>query len=267
MKAKIFSNQLIRHGRYLIELDCAFPIQRASPGQFVHVRIEDSCDPFLRRPLSIHDVASIRGRSRIKIVYEAVGKGTGLLARMKKGMILDLLGPLGKGFDVSRGVRADDVVLSAGGMGVAPLFFLAKKLVCSQSKSAGKKVHVFIGARSKDGILRDEEFRKLGCKVSLATDDGTRGIKGRVTDLLGAFLVSRDIKRKTMIYACGPKPMLLAVSELAAFKDVDAEVSLEEFMGCGLGACLGCVIRTTSGYQRICHDGPVFNAKDVVWGE
>jgi dihydroorotate dehydrogenase electron transfer subunit len=169
-------------------------------------------------------------------------------------------------------------------MGVAPLFFLAKKIIeVRGQKSEVRKPVVLIGGRTKEHILREREFKDLGCDVHIATEDGSKGHHGRVTDLLKELLAAscapqviekKDLKLKASgkepvatICACGPKPMLAAIADIARVKEISAQVSLEEFMGCGLGACLGCVISTTSGYKRICHDGPVFDAGEVIWKE
>jgi dihydroorotate dehydrogenase electron transfer subunit len=266
MKSKILKNDFLK-GRYLLaELSAPAGFKNASPGQFLHIRIADTCDPLLRRPMSIHDVSS----GRIKILYEAVGKGTQLLSQKKAGSELDLLGPLGHGFNLKQLVTAQKVYIIAGGMGVAPLFFLAKKLVTSHQSpvTRKRKIIVLIGAKTKNLVLCEKEFKTLGCEVQIATEDGSKGFRGRVTELLKDLLGSPVTSHQSpVICACGPKPMLAAVADIAVKARIPAQVSLEEFMGCGLGACLGCVIRTTAGYKRICHDGPVFDSHEIIWGE
>lgn len=295
-------------GRLLLHLEVAGGRwRRAVPGQFLHLRVEDSCDPFLRRPLSLHDVVAARqrGSTLLKVVYEVVGRGTGLLAEKPAGSSVDILGPLGNGFDLKALASARRVVIVAGGMGVAPLYFLAKKLIevrsrpfdraqddfsvtargTLRSKSEARKILVLMGAKTRGHLIGEKMFRSLGCEVKAATDDGSKGYKGLVTELLEAELRSlkleagssktidrtSTLKRRTSdaslvkVCACGPKPMLAAVARIAAETGIRARVSLEEFMGCGLGACLGCVIKTKAGYKRICHDGPVFDAQEMVW--
>ncbi len=252
-----------------MELAAPANFNTANPGQFLHIRIENSSDPLLRRPLSIHDVVFSKKKSAffIKVLYEVVGKGTALLAEKKPFSELDCLGPLGSGFDLKKILKFKTVYIVAGGMGVAPLFFLTRKIKECQNAKLKTQVKVLIGAKTKNDILREKEFEDLGFEVHIATDDGSKGFNGRVTDLLNKFLSSSIDHGPSSICACGPKPMLAAVTKIAQQNNMDAYVSLEEFMGCGLGACLGCVIRTTSGYKRICHDGPVFHASEIIWKE
>lgn len=266
MKCTILSNVFLKDRRLLLELAVPSGFGSASPGQFLHIRIEDSCDPLLRRPLSIHDVIAHSKKKGlvIRVLYEVVGKGTTLLSEKKPFSEVDCLGPLGHGFDLG-GLKERTVYIVAGGMGVAPLFFLARKITEVQNPKSKNQITVLIGARTKDDILREKEFKDLGCEVHIATEDGSKGFKGRVTELLKETLRGATGEGRWEICSCGPKPMLAAVSDIARQKKIPAQVSLEEFMGCGLGACLGCVIRTTSGYQRICHDGPVFDSQEVIW--
>jgi len=282
MRALIVRQRRLTYRRFLLELEVPKrSFTKAVPGQFVHVRIEDSCDPLLRRPLSIHDIIPSRkgSRSLLKIVYEVVGKGTELLSEKQAGSPVDILGPLGRGFDVRALARAKRIILVAGGMGVAPLYFLARRLVGSGGRrSEVAKPIVLIGARARDHLVGEKAFKDLRCRVRVATDDGSKGAKGFVTDLLEKELPEVDRRVAAVdgrpgavggcgvaVCACGPKPMLAAVSSAARAHGVPAHVSLEEFMGCGLGACLGCAVRTVSGYRRICHDGPVFDAADIAW--
>jgi dihydroorotate dehydrogenase electron transfer subunit len=270
MKLEILSNVILKEDHYLLELSAPQDFKEALPGQFVHCRIEDSCDPLLRRPLSLHDVdfSAKQGLGIVRVLYKAVGRGTQLLASRKPSMSLDVLGPLGKGFDLKTLDTKKKIFIVAGGIGVAPLFFLAKQLAArSSGRPVAGKVVVLVGAKTKEQVLCEKEFKKLGCDVHISTDDGSKGFKGRVTDLLKELLPSTlpAGRQALTICACGPKPMLAVVADLAKKNNCQAQVSLEEFMGCGLGACLGCVIRTTSGYQRICHDGPVFDAGEILW--
>jgi dihydroorotate dehydrogenase electron transfer subunit len=274
MKCEVTSNVFLKDRHLVLELAAPPALRKAVPGQFLHIRIEDSCDPLLRRPLSIHDVSVPSGKkqTKVRILSEVVGKGTSLLSQKKPFSTVDVLGPLGHGFDLKALSSFETVYVVAGGMGVAPLFYLAKRLLevrKATRRSGGKgKVVVLIGGRTKEHVLREREFKALGCDVHLATDDGSRGFKGRVTQLLEKELLSGATHAGSrVICACGPKPMLAALTSVAKKNDIPAYVSLEEFMGCGLGACLGCVIRTASGYKRICHDGPVFPASEVMWGK
>jgi dihydroorotate dehydrogenase electron transfer subunit len=269
MKLTIRQQIFLKEKYLLLELLVPDSFKTASPGQFLHIRIEDSCDPLLRRPLSIHDIEKGRQKNQMvcRIIYEIVGKGTALLAQKKQLAEVDALGPLGKGFDLKKLVSCQKVYLVAGGMGIAPLYFLAKKIVQIQKTKPGIQTIVLIGAKTKNHILREKEFGDLGLKVHVATDDGSKGFKGKVTGLLKEILLSPQSQEPLAIAACGPKAMLAAIADIAHHAHIPTQVSLEEFMGCGLGACLGCVIRTTSGFERICHDGPVFDAEEILWKE
>jgi dihydroorotate dehydrogenase electron transfer subunit len=270
MKLLVQRQVFIKEKHLMLELAVPKSFGCAQPGQFLHIRVENASDPLLRRPLSIHDVSPGRPKGQLtaKILYEVVGKGTALLAEKKAFNELDVLGPLGNGFDVKKISEASVVYLIAGGMGVAPLYYLAKKLFEGRRvKGGGRKISVLIGGRTKEHVLCEKDFKALGCDVHVATDDGSKGFKGRVTALLKERLSSADHCLSTVICACGPKPMLAVLAHIGLDRGIPAWVSLEEFMGCGLGACLGCVIRTNSGYKRICHDGPVFDAADIIWRE
>ena len=240
--------------------------RNASAGQFVNIKLDSGFDPLLRRPFSIHKVSG----QDVEILFEVVGRGTGILSKMKPGEVVDIIGPLGNGFDILPTKANSLTLLVAGGMGSAPLVFLAEKIVGRKGKTTKlNNVLVLIGARNKNQITCEDEFKRLGCKVVVATDDGSRGFKGRVTDLLGEYLRHESLDRGVInqIYACGPVPMLKKLCLLAEEYGVLAQVSLEEHMSCGIGACLGCVIETHSGYKRVCYDGPVFMADEIIWRE
>jgi dihydroorotate dehydrogenase electron transfer subunit len=269
MKCEIISNVFLKDRRLLLEMSVPGHFAAASPGQFLHIRIEDSCDPLLRRPLSIHDCYASRKKNAliVCILYEVVGKGTALLSEKKPFSEIDCLGPLGNGFDLEKIKSCKSVYIVAGGMGVAPLFFLTRKIRELKIPKSKTQIHILLGVKTKNDILREKEFKDLGCEVHVATEDGSKGFKGRVTELLKEKLQSPVTSHQSpaTICACGPKPMLAVISEISRRNNIPAQVSLEEFMGCGLGACLGCVIRTTSGYKRICHDGPVFDSSEIIW--
>ncbi len=227
--------------------------QRVYPGQFLSIRLSDKPEPLLRRPFSVHRVNG----SVIEIFYQVVGEGSRILSGQKAGEFLDIIGPLGNGFNLPPVAKGFEPILVAGGMGVAPLLFAAEKLKACRAL-------VFIGAKTKSQLLCQKEFSDLGCRVKVATDDGSQGFKGKVTDLLRCFLAAMDCQLP-VIYACGPRPMLKAVSSLSRELEVPAEISLEEHMACGIGACLGCVVNTREGFKRVCKEGPVFNAGEVIW--
>jgi dihydroorotate dehydrogenase electron transfer subunit len=206
---------------------------------------------FLRRPLSIH-----RARNgRLEFLYRVVGKGTELLSELKEGTVLNVLGPLGHGYDLSV-IKNHTPVLVAGGTGMASLNFLAE--------SFKKPGIVFYGARTKQELVCRENLKKLGWKMQVATDDGSLGHKGFVTELLQKYCAGQDAGSLT-IFTCGPEPMMRTVARIAATHDVDCYISMEERMACGMGTCQGCVVRIAGKYQRACSDGPVFNAADVDW--
>ncbi|MDD5060135.1 MAG: dihydroorotate dehydrogenase electron transfer subunit [Candidatus Omnitrophica bacterium] len=252
--ARINSNNNFSGNYWHLELESAAIARRAMAGQFINIKVNDNSIPLLRRPLSIHSVSS----SKIRLIYEAIGQGTQGLAKRKPGEFLDVIGPLGNGFNLSKTSSKNSLnILVAGGMGVAPLVFLAERLKLSQPL-------VLIGAKSKNCLLCIKEFKSLGSRVELATDDGSLGFKGKVTDLLKKTLSTIDHRLST-IYACGPKAMLKAISLIAAENKIRAQLSLEEHMACGIGACLGCTVQTKLGFKRVCHDGPIFLSEELIW--
>jgi len=253
IKAKIISNARFSGNCWHLEFESRVIAKNARPGQFVNIKVNDGLEPLLRRPVSIHRVKG----AKVKLFYEVLGAGTRTLSQRKPGEFLDLIGPLGNGFQFPSSVLRppSSVVLVAGGMGVAPLVFLAEKIKLS-------KPLVLIGARTKKQILCAPEFKALGCSVRLATEDGSAGFRGKVTDLLKIVLAQT---KPSGLFSCGPRPMLKAVSEIARENKINAQLSLEEHMACGIGACLGCVVTTESGYRRVCKDGPVFSSQELTW--
>lgn len=254
IKAKIISNQRLNGNYWHLEFDSGVIARQAVAGQFVNIRVADVLGPLLRRPISIHGVKA----SQVKIIYEILGPGTQILSARKPGEFLDIIGPLGNGFNYPRppaeATQAKNILV-AGGLGVAPLVFLADKL-----KST--KPLVLIGAKTKKEILCIREFKAFGCTVKLATDDGSLGFKGRVTELLNIVLEQTKIGS---LFSCGPHPMLKAVTQIAHKHKIPAQLSLEEHMACGMGACLGCVVATKAGYKTVCKDGPVFSSEELIW--
>ena len=275
LRAKVIKNIEVTKNYYKIILSCARIARLAEPGQFLQVKLSEGDEPLLRRPLSVHRLSSQQRTAKkkpnsIELLYEVVGRATGILSQKKTGDYLDVIGPLGRGFDYSAQAlkRSSAQVLAAGGMGVAPLMFLAEVLI-------KRNTIVLIGAKTKKHILCEEEFKKLGCTVRIATDDGSRGFKGKVTDLLRKVLRNKQYaRRNTQIYACGPRPMLKEISCISQAQSIPAQISLEEHMACGIGACLGCVVKTQYArrnmqyefqYKRVCKEGPVFNADEIIW--
>jgi len=261
-ECRILENKRIGPDYFKFKIVAPFIAEIAKPGQFVHLRCSDSSEVLLRRPFSIH-----RGyRNYVEILYKVVGKGTYLLSKKRKGDVLDMLGPLGNGFEIPSDLRA--AILVAGGMGVAPLLMLAHKIKAENHKI---KVVVLIGAKTKKELLCTQEFKEAGCAVEISTDDGSKGFRGSVSGLLVQFLRKGEDARsplpspEQMIYACGPEEMLKKVSEIARRYNIPAQVSLEEDMPCGIGACFGCTVRTIHGYKLVCKDGPVFDANEIIW--
>lgn len=252
LRATIASNKKVNDDFRLMRLESAYLAKTARPGQFVEALCsavsKDTTDPLLRRPFGVHRIV----KGGIEVLYEMVGKGTQIMSRKKPGEQIRVLGPLGNGFTVNRAKRA---IIVAGGIGVAPLVALAQKL---------GPADVFIGARSLSHLLCEREFRALGCSVSAATEDGSKGYKGLVTALVEKRLA--DGGQRSVIYGCGPAGMLKAVASLAAARGIECQVSLEERMACGAGVCLGCPVKVKGGgYKMVCKDGPVFDAAEIAW--
>ena len=256
LTVKVRKVNIIKPDVFLLSFDSAFLAKNSCPGQFLHVKITKT---ILRRPFSIHH---IRGDS-VYLLFRIRGRGTKILSEYKPGDKLNIIGPLGKGFDVRRQM-ADDRrqeernILLAGGLGVAPLVFLADKLKKT-------KPVVILGAKDKNDLLCVDEFKRRGCEVMVATEDGSKGYKGLVTDLLKKILDTRYSQFTTNIYSCGPEIMFKEVKKVIdkAKCKINCQVSFEQFMGCGLGFCCGCAIETKNGYKKVCKDGPVFNINDV----
>jgi dihydroorotate dehydrogenase electron transfer subunit len=227
----------------------------ARPGQFVMVRVGEGLDPLLRRPFSIHQVAE---GGLLQILFKVIGKGTKTFACLQPGQHMDVLGPLGRGFEYN---TYREHYLVGGGIGIAPLLFLAKQLLKNNVSPA---IKVLLGARTKEEIsVLADNFGDMGLKVLLSTEDGSLGKAGLVTDLMSPL----HNENQAMVYACGPYPMLQAVAAVSRGKNWHCQVSLETIMACGIGACLGCAVLPAdmNGYVHACKDGPVFDADDVAW--
>ncbi len=213
------------------------------PGQFVNILLEGK---YLRRPISVCDVNG----DELTLIYKVVGEGTEQMAEYGEGVQLDILTGLGNGYDTS--LTGDEPVLVGGGVGVPPLYLLAKTLIAE-----GKKVKVVCGFRTADDAILCDEFRALGADLTVATEDGSMGIKGFVTTAMQEMTY-------THVCTCGPEPMLKAVWRTVP-EGIDGQFSFEERMGCGFGACMGCSCKTITGYKRICKDGPILMKNDILW--
>lgn len=210
------------------------------PGQFVNIKLDGL---YLRRPISVCDAEE----GKLTLIYKVVGKGTEQMRDMTEGT-LDILSSLGNGYDTS--LSGERPLLVGGGVGVPPLYLLAKEL-----RSEGKEVSVILGFNTKEEIFYEEEFKSLGCKVYVTTVDGSYGIKGFVTEAM------KEIDY-TYFFTCGPEPMLKAVWNASA---TSGQLSFEERMGCGFGACMGCSCKTLTGFKRICKDGPIMMKEEIIW--
>lgn len=291
VKAKVVKNEEVSEGYFRLSIETPKISQHAAPGQFVMLRVGNSYDPLLRRPFSIHKI----NKNEIEVLYKVIGKGTGMMAHIKAGEGVDLIGPLGNGFSFEPDIK--EALIVGGGIGAAPLLSLAEKL-----KDKAKKITVFLGGRGRHDILCVEEFEELGAEIKIATDDGSLGHKGFVTEILEQYLgqpqgtaVTRLTSHVSQIYGCGPHLMSKKIAGISRRFNIPCQVSLEAHMACGVGACLGCVIKVHSrggvppplqsatgcgcdsgnipsdtqtpgsSYKRVCIEGPVFDVEEVVW--
>jgi len=247
---QIIGNKPISNIFFILELFGNTKIPDFKPGQFVQVRVDGSPETFLRRPISIHDVDY--DKNTFKLLIQTAGKGTKALSRLIKGDVLNLVYPLGNSFSLP--IINEKVLLVGGGCGIAPLLFLGKYLHLN-----GVIPDILLGFRNEARIIEFEEYHKIG-NVFLATEDGSQGEKGFVTD--HSVFLTRKYDR---IYCCGPNSMMKAIAGYCKSKEIVCEVSLENLMACGIGACLCCVVDTVKGNLCTCIDGPVFNVNDLRW--
>jgi len=246
----IIKNQKISNNFFILEAVSKTPLPEIAPGQFLQARVDNSADSFLRIPLSVHDVDY--AANSIKILVQVVGLGSERLSALKTGEKINLIYPLGNSFTLP--FRGEKVLLAGGGCGMAPLLYLARK-----SKEAGADVSVALGFRNRERILDYSTFETIGT-VYLATEDGSVGTSGFITDIAAFREVNWD-----RVYCCGPEPMMKSIARECKARGLLCEVSLENLMACGIGACLCCVVNTVSGHVCTCTDGPVFNTKTLLW--
>lgn len=250
----VLSNQEIAHNIFELTLKGELVQQMNEPGQFVHLKVSDSVDPLLRRPISIAKID--QSNDMFTMIFRAEGNGTKLLAQKKVGDVVDILGPLGNGFPVEEAKAGSTALLVGGGIGVPPLYELSLRL-----KMRNVNVIHVLGFATKDAVFYEEKFAELG-ETYIVTVDGSHGEKGFVTDVIAAQNLSFET-----LYTCGPTPMLRALE--AAYPEKNVYLSLEERMGCGIGACFACVCRTQDdptgySYKKVCTDGPVFKGGEVL---
>lgn len=266
--SQLLSNAEVSPGYWRMRMTAPQELFSAQPGQFLMVRVNTAIDPLLRRPFGIFDMgmytpphSGALAQPYLDILYRVVGKGTGLLSALHETDLLDILGPLGSGF--TTGPAGEEKIIVGGGVGLAPLYLLAKELIQTSP------VRLFAGGKTRDDILCITEFERLGVECYTATEDGSLGERGLVTMVLEQHLASLGPGRR--IFACGPHGMLQAVAVIAARHATPCQVSLEGYMACGMGACLGCVCQgvdysqETPDYRCVCTEGPVFDACDLKW--
>lgn len=264
LHAKIVHSRPELQDYRVLELHAPEVAAQALPGQFVHVRAGCGQDPLLRRPISI--MLPNKHEGTIQLLIKSVGRGSEMLCQMCEGAALDVIGPLGNGFPLPP--QGKDTLMVAGGVGVAPLIFLADAL---QTAPGNYRVRGLYGGRDSDQLPLWTEFGGRCEEFYVTTEDGSAGEQGVVTDLLAAQLQRGDVE---VVHTCGPRPMMAKVAALAAEARVPCYASLEQWMGCGVGACMGCVVPAKLGagvapaqasYLRVCRDGPVFAAERVDW--
>ncbi|RUA31576.1 MAG: dihydroorotate dehydrogenase electron transfer subunit [Bacteroidetes bacterium] len=245
----VVENRKINKDYYVLKLASKTDLPNILPGQFVELLVADTRNAFLRRPISIYDVQM--ECNSFELLIQIVGEGTELMSKLEVGDIINTMYPLGNGFDTQ--TQAKRVLLVGGGVGVAPLLYLAKAL-----NEKGIRPQILLGGRATGNIIELENFKKQG-DVYISTEDGSLGEKGFVTQ---HSIMTEQFDK---IYTCGPDPMMRAVADIAFQKGIDCEVSLENMMACGIGACLCCVTDTKEGHKCVCTDGPVFNTKELKW--
>jgi dihydroorotate dehydrogenase electron transfer subunit len=246
--AIVVSNSEIMPGVFLLRLESGNLAAQAKPGQYVMIRCGENT--VLPRPLSIHFVEE----TRIGLLFRIVGKGTSWLSQRRPGDAISVFGPLGNAFEIAE--EAKTILLVGGGIGVAPLYFLAQ-----EARNRGIAVILIIGAQNKDGLYPDM-LLPVGIQIVVATEDGSLGHHGLVTDLN-----AKQLKTVDHIFACGPINMYKTMSKMPVFKKIPVQISLEVRMGCGRGLCYGCTIQTRNGLKKVCEEGPVFNLTDIMWDD
>jgi dihydroorotate dehydrogenase electron transfer subunit len=262
----VLRNRKIKSLYFLLKIQSPSIATKIKPGQFIMLKVSDNNHPFLRRPFSVYrcysdDHPDKKKKGNLLVLYKMVGQGTQKMTEFKEGQRVDIIGPLGNGFTLPPLPSSTDIIFVGGGVGIATLSPLAERL-------ATGKLFVFIGGKTQNDILCSADFKKLNSNIFIATEDGSLGFKGTVIDL---FLSQREKFKKNeshYLYACGPIGMLRGLARTIRLEQFVCQASLESRMGCGFGACWGCVVKTTDPkipYQRVCKEGPVFNLKEIVW--
>jgi len=266
MNGEVLKNTQISTGHFLLSMKLPEAFQTPVPGQFVMVREKGRSDPLLGRPFSVYSIDRRKGTVIVEILYKVVGKGTTFLSKLKRGDPLEVFGPHGRGFEIS--LQVGKAVLICGGIGVAPIAFLASHLRRFVD-IRNVELICYYGAKSTEHLVGLENIKGYCSRVCISTDDGSMGHNGFVTEMFEKDISLYDAAN-TRIYACGHRPMLKRLSELIMGNHFSCQVLIEERMACGIGACLGCAVRTNDKegkgtYLRVCKDGPVFNIQDIAW--
>jgi dihydroorotate dehydrogenase electron transfer subunit len=266
MRGSVESNREVQDGHFLMSVRLPLAFAAPLPGQFVLVHLKNRRDILLGRPFSISGYYRRAHAVQIEILYRVAGQGTRLFARLGAGDDLDILGPLGRPFEIPMGIK--NVILVSGGIGIAPIRYLLTSIRAMESERA-LRTNVYMGAKTGDELLEPEAIRSLCDDLQVCTDDCSMGHPGLVTEPLEKALNAYP-RKDTLVCACGPLGMIRRLSEILTQHPLACQVSLEERMACGLGACLGCAvaIRGQNGekqYQRVCREGPVFNLRDILW--
>jgi dihydroorotate dehydrogenase electron transfer subunit len=262
----VAKNERLQSIYFLLEIDCPPIANRIRPGQFVMLKVSEGFHPILRRPFSVYKTypenhPDKKRRGRFLVLYKVVGKGTQKMTEFKKGEQVNLIGPLGNGFTLPDPLPSLNILLLGGGVGTVTLYPLGEAL-------RGTKLSVFMGGKTRKDLLCIQDFKNLNAPLFMATEDGSAGFKGKVSDLFSAHLRKMKRQEMTYLYACGPIGMLKQLAQTIEGKGFIAQASLEARMGCGFGACWGCTARTRdpqAPYQRVCKEGPVFHLGEIDW--
>ena len=257
LQAKLIDKIKLKENIFHFKVKASEIVNISKPGHFIEIRVSNNTEPFLRRPISIYNIDKEEGI--LEFIFQVKGKGTEILSKKEIGDEIDIIGPLGNG--TFKYDKYQNIAVIGGGIGIFPLYEL-----CKEAKSDNKNVNTYLGFRNKDFVMLENEFNSVSSKLTITTDDGSYKNNGFAINYL-----EKDIEEGKIdsIYACGPMPMLRAVRELATKREIPCQISLEERMGCGLGVCLGCAVKTARSpkespeYWHVCKGGPVFQAKDV----
>lgn len=287
MNSNIVINEQISQDCWRIVLEAPPIASKVEPGQFINVKIGVANGPLFRRPFSVFRRVKLRGGTLgIELIYKVVGRGTHLMTELRKGDVLDVIGPLGRGFEWRRDKRAH--VLLGGGIGSSTLFMLGGE-ISKGTKEYGIQLHILLGAETQKTLILEKEFSALNGEVLVSTDDGTYGYHGLITEMLKSYINDGKIPSDCAIYACGPESMFKALVPICRQHGIPAQISIERHMMCGIGACLTCVCKVDKksvlkhrdlksfhiqfvpdrdfGYALVCKDGPVFDMDEVILDE